>query len=85
MSSVNLPTAYSGWAVKKNVLLLVLSGWAVDAAGAVGGGAAPDALVAARTMAVLARGRVDASGTVARRSAPFAVLLVVAMLMLPRG
>ena len=57
---------------------------AMDAAGAVGGGAAPDALVGAGAMAVLASRRVDASGTVARRSAPFAVLLVVAVLVLPR-
>ena len=85
MSSVNLPTAYSGRAVKKNVLLLVLSGRAVDAAGAVGSGAAPDALVGAGAMAVLASRRVDASGTVARRTAPFAVLLVIAVFMFPRG
>ena len=39
--------------------------WAVDAAGTVGGGAAPDALVAAGTVAVLARGRVDAPRTIA--------------------
>ena len=63
----------------------MLPGWAVDAAGAVGGGAAPDALVAAWAVAVLASGRVDASGTVASRTAPFAVLLVIAMFMLPRG
>ena len=47
----------------------MLSGRAVDATGAVGGGAAPDALVAARAVAVLARGRVDATRAVARRSA----------------
>ena len=62
----------------------MLAGRAVDACGAVGGGSAPDALVAAGPMAVLARGRVDASGAVARRAAPFAVLLVVAVLVLPR-
>ncbi len=65
--------------------LFVLPGRAVDAAGAVGSGAAPDALVGAGAMAVLARGRVDASGTVARRTAPFAVLLVIAVFMFPRG
>ena len=65
--------------------LLVLPGRTVDAAGAVGSGAAPDTLVGTGAVAVLARGRVDASGTVARRSAPFAVLLVIAMFMLPRG
>ena len=60
-------------------------GRAVDAAGAVGGGAAPDALVAAGAVAVLARGRVDAARAIARRAAPLAVLLVVAVLVLPRG
>ena len=63
----------------------MLAGRAVDAAGAVGGGAAPDALVAAGTVAVLARRGVDTSRAVARRAAPFTVLLVVAMLVLPRG
>ena len=43
----------------------MLAGGAVDAAGAVGGGAAPDALVGARAMAVLARGGVDAPRTIA--------------------
>ena len=66
-------------------LLLVLAGRAVDAAGAVGGGAAPDALVAAGAVAMLARGGVDAGGTVARGAAPFAVLLVVAVFVLPCG
>ena len=61
------------------------SGRAVDAAGAIRGGAAPDALVGAWAVAVLARGRVDAAGAVARATAPFAALLVVAMLMLARG
>ena len=37
-------------------LLLMLPGWAVDAAGTVGGGAAPDALVGARAVTMLARG-----------------------------
>ena len=37
---------------------------AVDAAGAVGGGAAPDALVGARSVAMLASGRVDAARSV---------------------
>ena len=62
----------------------MLAGRAVDAGGAVGCGAAPDALVGAGAVAVLARGRVDACGAVARRAAPFTVLLVVAMLMFPR-
>ena len=43
----------------------MLAGRAVDAAGAVGGGAAPDALVAAGTVAVLARRGVDAARAVA--------------------
>ena len=43
----------------------MLAGGAVDAAGAVGGGAAPDALVGAGAVAVLARGRVDAPRTIA--------------------
>jgi hypothetical protein len=47
----------------------MLPGRAVVAAGAVGGGAAPDALVAAGAVAVLARGGVDASGAIARASA----------------
>ena len=63
----------------------MLASRTVDAAGAVGSRAAPDALVAAGAVAVLARGGVDASGAVARRSAPFTVLLVVAVLVLPRG
>ena len=62
----------------------MLAGRAVDATGAVGGGAAPDALVAARAVAVLARGGVDAPRAIARRAAPLAVLLVVAVFMLPR-
>ena len=64
--------------------LLVLASRAVDASCAVGGGAAPDALVCAWSVAVLARGRVNARGAVARRAAPFAVLLVVTVLVLPR-
>ena len=47
----------------------MLAGRAVVAAGAVGGGAAPDAFVAARAVAVLARGRMDATQAVARASA----------------
>ena len=62
----------------------MLPGRTVDAAGAVGGGAAPDAFVGAGAMAVLASWRVDASGTVARRTAPFAVFLVIAVFVLPR-
>ena len=42
----------------------MLAGRTVDAAGTVGGGAAPDALVTAGTMTVLARGRVDAARSV---------------------
>ena len=42
--------------MNKNLSLLMLAGRAVDAAGAVGGRAAPDALVATRTVAVLLRG-----------------------------
>ena len=45
--------------------LLVLAGRAVDAAGAVGGGTAPDALVGAGAVAVLARRGVDAPRTIA--------------------
>ena len=44
-------------------------GRAVDAAGTVGGGAAPDALVGAMAVAVLPRRRVDATRTVARAAA----------------
>ena len=43
----------------------MLAGGAVDAAGTVGGGTAPNALVTAGAMAVLARGGVDAPRTVA--------------------
>ena len=43
----------------------MLPGRAVDAAGAVGGGTAPDALVAAGTVAVLARRGMDATRTIA--------------------
>ena len=57
----------------------------MEASGAVSGGTAPDALVAAGAVAVLARRGVDATRAVARRAAPFAVLLVVAVFMLPRG
>ena len=63
----------------------MLSGWAVVTAGAVGGGAAPDALVAAGAVAVLLRGRMVAARAVARRAAVFAMLLVVAMFMLTGG
>ncbi len=63
----------------------MLAGRAVDAAGAVGGGAAPDALVAARAVAMLLRGRMIASRAVARRAAVFAMLLVVAMLVFAGG
>ena len=40
------------------------AGRAVDAAGAVGGGTAPDALVGAGAVTVLARRRVDATRSV---------------------
>ena len=49
--------------------LLMLTGWAVDAAGTVGGGAAPDALVGAGAVAVLARRGVDAPRAIARAAA----------------
>ena len=58
---------------------------AVVAARAVGGGAAPDALVAAGAVAVLLRGRMVAARAVARRAAVFAMLLVIAMFMLAGG
>ena len=61
------------------------AGRAVEAAGAVGGRAAPDALVRAGSMPMLARGRMEAARAVGRRTAPLAVLLVVPMLMLARG
>ena len=61
------------------------TGWAVDAAGAVGGRAAPNALVRAGAMPMLARRRMKAAQTVGRRTAPLAVFLVVSMLMLARG
>ena len=44
----------------------MLPGRAVVAAGTIGGGATPDALVAAGAVAVLTRGRVDATRTEAR-------------------
>ena len=56
----------------------------MDAAGAVRGRAAPDALVRARAVAVLARGGMDTPRTVGRRATPLAVLLIVTMLVLPR-
>ena len=65
-------------------LLLMLPGRAVDTARAVGGGTAPDALIGAGTVAVLARWGVDASRAVARRTAPFAMLLVIAMFVFAR-
>ena len=57
---------------------------AVDAAGAVGRRAAPDALVRAGAVTVLARRGMDAARPVGRRAAPFAAPLVIAMLVLPR-
>ena len=59
-------------------------GWAVDAAGAVRGRAAPDALVRAGAVAMLPRRAMDAARTVGRRTAPLAVLLVVTMFVLLR-
>ena len=56
----------------------------MEASGTVSGGTAPDALVAARAVTMLARGRVEASGAVRRRTAPFAVFLIIAVFMLPR-
>ena len=47
----------------------MLPGWAVNAARAVGGRTAPDALVGARSVAMLARWGVDASRAVARAAA----------------
>ena len=57
----------------------------MDATGAVRGRAAPDALVRAGAMAMLARRGMNAARAVGRRAAPLAVLLVVTMLVLPRG
>ena len=62
----------------------MLSGRAVDASGAVSGGAAPDALVGTGAMAMLARWGMDAGGPIGRRTAPFAMLLVIAMFVLAR-
>ena len=62
----------------------MLPGRAVNAAGAVGCRAAPDALVRAGAMTVLACRGMDTSRPIGRRAAPFAVLLVIAMLVLPR-
>ena len=42
----------------------MLSGWAVDTAGAVGGGTTPDAFVAAGAVPMFARRRVDAARSV---------------------
>ena len=53
----------------------------VDAAGAGGRRAAPDALVSAVSMAVGFVRRVDAAVSIARASAPLAVLLVVEVLV----
>ena len=64
--------------------LFVPAGRAVDAAGAIRGRTAPNALVRAGAMTVLARGRMDATRPVGRRTAPLAVLLVVTMLVLLR-
>ena len=63
--------------------LLMAARGRVGAARAVGRRAAPDALVAARTVSVQPVWAIRAPVTVARRTAPFAVLLVVAMLVKP--
>ena len=73
-----------GGTLRSKKLLLMLAGRAVDAAGAIGGRAAPDALVAAGAVAVLARWRVNAPRAVTLRTTPLAVLLVVTVLMLSR-
>ena len=57
---------------------------AVDATGAVRGRAAPDALVRARAVAVLALRGMDAPRAVGQRTAPLAVLLVITMFVLAR-
>ena len=49
--------------------LLVLAGRAVDATRAVGGGAAPDALVGAEPVTMLAHGRMDAPRAIAHATA----------------
>ena len=59
-------------------------GRAVDAAGAVRGRTAPDALVRAGAVAMLARRGMDTARAVGRRAAPLAVLFVVTVLMLAR-
>ena len=60
------------------------AGGAVDAAGAARSRAAPDALVRAGSVTVLARRGMNATRTITRRAAPFAVLLIVTMLVLLR-
>ena len=59
----------------------MFAGRTVAETGAVGGGATPDALVAAGAVAVLLRGRMVATRAVARRAAVFAMLFIVAMLV----
>ena len=53
------------------------------AGSAVGGGAAPNALVGARAVSVLAGRGVYTTGTITGRAAPFAVFLIVTVLVLP--
>lgn len=65
-------------------LFLVLTRRAVVTPGAVGGRAAPNALVRAGTMTMLPRGRIIAPRAIRRRPAIFAVLLIIAMLVLTR-
>ena len=63
--------------------LLMSARRGVRTARAVGRRAAPDALVASRTMPVQPVRTIRAPMSVAGRAAPFAVLLVIAMLMKP--
>ena len=69
---------------RRAILLLMLPGRAVDAAGAVGGRTAPDALVRPGTVTVFARRGMDAARAIGRGTAPFAMLLVVTVLVLAR-
>ena len=69
---------------RRAILLLMLPGRAVDAAGAVGGRTAPDALVRPGTVTVFARRGMDAARAIGRGTAPFAMPLVVTVLVLAR-
>ena len=59
----------------------MLAGGAVDAARAIGGRAAPNALVSAGAVAVLTRGRMDTTRAIRPGATPFTPRLVVAMLV----